>query len=62
MVREDVAPWGSGGTAELDKICERSWGCKHSRISIEDFETWRTAPKRGQAVGIPALGGNDRFT
>eukprot|EP00975_Prorocentrum_lima_P057779 12117576-Prorocentrum_lima.AAC.1 len=24
--------------------------------------TWRSAQKRGQEVGIPALGGNERFT
>eukprot|EP00975_Prorocentrum_lima_P033231 6974438-Prorocentrum_lima.AAC.1 len=26
------------------------------------MRTWRTAQKRGQEVGIPALGGNERFT
>eukprot|EP00975_Prorocentrum_lima_P060503 12690527-Prorocentrum_lima.AAC.1 len=25
------------------------------------LRTWRTALKRGQEVGIPALGGNERF-
>eukprot|EP00975_Prorocentrum_lima_P038152 8022536-Prorocentrum_lima.AAC.1 len=25
------------------------------------LRTWRTAQKRGQEVGIPALGGNERF-
>eukprot|EP00975_Prorocentrum_lima_P050574 10592998-Prorocentrum_lima.AAC.1 len=29
---------GSGGTAELDTMCEKSWGCKHSRRSIDDAE------------------------
>eukprot|EP00975_Prorocentrum_lima_P020118 4235938-Prorocentrum_lima.AAC.1 len=26
------------------------------------IRTWRTAQKRGQEVGIPAVGGNERFT
>eukprot|EP00975_Prorocentrum_lima_P065563 12904139-Prorocentrum_lima.AAC.1 len=26
------------------------------------LRTWRTAQQRGQEVGIPALGGNERFT
>eukprot|EP00975_Prorocentrum_lima_P060226 12631991-Prorocentrum_lima.AAC.1 len=26
------------------------------------LRTWRTAQKRGQEVGSPALGGNERFT
>eukprot|EP00975_Prorocentrum_lima_P007394 1585636-Prorocentrum_lima.AAC.1 len=26
------------------------------------MRTWRAAQKRGQEVGIPALGGNKRFT
>eukprot|EP00975_Prorocentrum_lima_P059985 12577641-Prorocentrum_lima.AAC.1 len=26
------------------------------------LRTWRTAQKRGQEAGIPALGGNERFT
>eukprot|EP00975_Prorocentrum_lima_P037664 7922595-Prorocentrum_lima.AAC.1 len=39
---------GTGGTAGLDQVCERSGGGKYSRISIDDVEG-------------PVVGGDELF-
>eukprot|EP00975_Prorocentrum_lima_P040654 8534867-Prorocentrum_lima.AAC.1 len=37
-VWEDVSPGRTGGAASLDKVCEGSWGRKHSRRSVDYVE------------------------
>eukprot|EP00975_Prorocentrum_lima_P014270 3030969-Prorocentrum_lima.AAC.1 len=54
-----------GGQEELQSLtrCVRNPGvASTAEEALNILRTWRTAQKEGQEVGMPALGGNERFT
>eukprot|EP00975_Prorocentrum_lima_P042116 8852104-Prorocentrum_lima.AAC.1 len=54
-VWEDVA---LGGQEELQRL---TIFVRDPGVALKMLRTWRTTQKRGQYVGIPALGGNERL-
>eukprot|EP00975_Prorocentrum_lima_P037288 7846110-Prorocentrum_lima.AAC.1 len=42
---------GTGGTAELDQICERPWGCQRSRRGTEGAENLENSTEKRTRSG-----------